>query len=304
VTRIVITGAAGFIGTATLEHLSKVTSDSILAVDLPNSSLQTSKRYSVAYVDITSKQFHKYIRPGDKVLHLAAVATFKEAEEDKLKALMTNVGGTLNVVEACNKAGAERLVFSSTGSVLSPKAEVPFREDAPVDPPNFYGWTKAKAEEVIKRYCRVPWVILRYGYVYGPTKLHGAIGSFINLLRQGKAPTIYGGKQTNDFTYIEDIVQANFQALFTEHVNQLYHIGSGRANSILDVFEFCRDALKSKVGCRITAARPGDYPVFLYDISKAQQFLGYKPQWTLKEGILRMVLELERKEKTATSNSE
>ena len=295
-TRIVITGAAGFIGSATLKALEENTSQDIglLAVDLPTTTLHTMKGWSVAYCDIVGDAIRKYIKAGDKVLHLAALATFKQCEDDPLAALAVNVGGTLKIIDACNAAGAERLVFSSTGSVLSPKAEVPFKEDAPVDPPNYYGWTKAKAEELVRRRCRIPWVILRYGYVYGATKLHGAIGSFIRLLREGKAPTIFGGKQTNDFTYIDDIVQANRKALFTEHTNQLYHIGSGRANSILDVYDACTDALNTKIGCTITAGRPGDYPVFLYDIEKARKLLKYEPAWTLKEGIKRMVQILEQ----------
>ena len=289
-TRIVITGAAGFIGTAMREDYRKYSQDfgEVLAIDLPTSDLHVQKGSSVAYCDIVGDAIRKYIRPGDKVLHLAAIATFQESEEDPLAAIAVNIGGTLKVIEACNAAGAERLVFSSTGSVLSMKAEVPFKEDAPVDPPNFYGWTKAKAEELIHRRCRVPWVILRYGYVYGATKLHGAIGAFFKLLRDGKQPTIFGGKQTNDFTYIDDIIQANRKALWTEHTNQLYHIGSGRANSILDVYDAVADALDSVIKPKIEPARIGDYPVFLYDISKAEQLLEYKPDWTLKEGVARV----------------
>ncbi|MFQ6064269.1 MAG: NAD-dependent epimerase/dehydratase family protein [Candidatus Bathyarchaeia archaeon] len=291
--RIVITGAGGFIGSAMLQSLTRYRRGEVLAIDLPTSKLHLAKGYSVAYCDILSDLLRKHIHAGDRVLHLAAISTFKAAEEDRLRALAVNVGGTLKIVEACNDAGAERLVFSSTGSVISPKAEVPFKEDAPLDPPNYYGWTKALAEDVIKRYCRVPWIILRYGYVYGATKRHGAIGAFIQLLRQGKPPTIYGGKQTNDFTYIEDIEQANRLALLTEHTHQIYHIGSGRANSILDVYDLCADALNSKIKPVIKAPRPSDYPVFLYDIEKARKLLEYEPQWTLKQGINRMVEILE-----------
>jgi len=296
-TRIVITGAAGFIGSATLEDLEKTTSQDIglLAVDLPTSALYSTKGWSLAYCDIVGDAIRKYIKAGDKVLHLAALATFKQCEDDPLTALAVNVGGTLKIIDACNDAGAERLVFSSTGSVLSPRAEVPFKEDAPVDPPNYYGWTKAKAEELIRRRCRIPWVILRYGYVYGPAKLHGAIGAFIRLLREGKKATIFGGKQTNDFTFIDDIVQANRKALWTDHTDQLYHIGSGRANSILDAFDLCAETLgKSGHLAKIEAARAEDYPVFLYDISKARSLLKYEPAWTLKDGIKRMVKILEQ----------
>jgi len=298
-TRIVIIGAAGFIGSATVEDFRKYSQgygEGVLAIDLPTSTLKPDKSINIAYCDIVGDAIRKYIRAGDKVLHLAALATFKQCEDDPLQALAVNVGGTLKIIDACNDAGAERLVFSSTGSVLSPKAEVPFKEDAPVHPPNFYGWTKAKAEELIRRRCRVPWVILRYGYVYGATKLHGAIGAFFKLLREGKTPSIFGGKQTNDFTFIDDIVQANRKALWTEHTNQLYHIGSGRANSILDVYDAVADALGSKVKPKIEPARIGDYPVFLYDIEKARKLLGYEPAWTLKEGVKRMMKILEQSE--------
>lgn len=290
--RIVITGAAGFIGTATYRELRSHDHEVVgLDIQIP--------REHWRYGDITRDDLTEKFKPGDKVLHLATLPASptqghaSAVDENPITAVKVNIGGTLNVVRACNKVGVERLIFSSTGSVISPKAEVPFREDAPVDPPNLYGWTKAIAEDGIKRFCRVPWIILRYGYVYGPTKLRGAIGSFIRLLREGKQPTIYGGKQTNDFTHIEDIVQANRKALFTEHTNQIYHIGSGRANSILDVFDVCCDALDIQCKPIMAPARLGDYPVFLYDISKARSLLGYEPEYPLKKGIKKMVKELE-----------
>ena len=132
---------------------------------------------------------------------------------------------------------------------------------------------------------RLPYVILRYGYVYGKGKNWGAVGAFLRRLKEGKRPTVFGGKQTNDFIYIKDIVQANLLALETPLLNQIYNIGSGRATSIKDVCELCIKAMKSELTMEIKPARAFDFPVFVYDIAKAQTLLGFEPKWNILDGI-------------------
>ncbi|MCJ7634914.1 NAD-dependent epimerase/dehydratase family protein [Candidatus Bathyarchaeota archaeon] len=303
--RIVITGANGFVGSATLEHYANC-EDEVLAIDItpknayPN-HIKDATNVTVLTCDINNPDLHSFLQSDDCVLHLAAIATFTEAEQNPTKALAVNVRGTLNVVDACMKASVNRLVFSSTGSVLSQKATAPFKEDAPVDPPNYYGWTKLVGEELIRRFCKVPWVILRYGYIYGSAKLHGAIGSFFKNLREDKPSTIFGGKQTNDFTYIADIVQANHLALHTSYTNEVFHIGSGRANSILDVYDACAIALGKDIKPIIAPAREGDYGIFLYDIAKAERLLGYYPKYSILGGIKELAILLANKESTKCS---
>jgi UDP-glucose 4-epimerase len=287
--RVVVTGANGFVGLHTIRELLSAGYE-VMAVDIVDSKLQTyfhdSKRCTIKSMNILDENLKQSIRKGDKVLHLAAVPRFDEAEKNPQKAVRVNVEGTINIVQACIEKKAERLVYSSTGSVYSRNVPIPIREDAPREPDSTYGLTKKQAEDWIFHYDhRLPYIILRYGYVYGKDKDWGAVGAFLKLLKEGKRPVIFGGRQTNDFIYVKDVVQANLLALETEHVRQVYNVGSGRATSIKDVCELCIKAMKSNLIMEIKPARAFDFPVFVYDISKAQTLLGFDPKWNLLEGI-------------------
>lgn len=287
--KVVVTGANGFVGLHTVKGLLDAGYD-VLAVDITDSKLKTefkeNKRCTITTMNILDEDFKNVIKKGDKVLHLAAIARFDQAKQNPQRAVKVNIEGTLNIIQACIEKKAERLVYSSTGSVYSHDAPIPIREDAKREPDSIYGLTKKQAEEWIFLYGEnLPYIILRYGYIYGKDKDWGAVGAFLKRLKQGKRPLIFGGKQTNDFIYIKDIVQANLLALETEHTRQAFNIGSGRATSIKDVCEQCIDAMGSNLTMEIKPARAFDFPVFVYDISKAQTLLNFEPKWNLQKGI-------------------
>lgn len=287
--RVVVTGANGFVGLHTVRGLLDA-GYAVLAVDIIDSKLKArfkeAKRCEIATLDILSEDMEKIVRKEDKVLHLAAIARFDQARQSPQRAVRVNVEGTLNIIQACIKKKAERLVYASTGSVYSHNVPIPIREDARREPTSIYGLTKKQAEEWIFSYSQnLPYVILRYGYVYGKDKDWGAVGAFLKRLKEGRRPTVFGGKQTNDFIYIKDIVQANLLALETEHVRQAYNIGSGRAMSIKDVCELCIDAVKTNLTMELKPGRVFDFPVFVYDISKAQTLLNFEPKWNLSKGV-------------------
>jgi UDP-glucose 4-epimerase len=233
------------------------------------------------------------LRWGDKVLHLAAIARFETAKANPQLAVRVNIEGTLNIIQACIEKKAERLVYSSTGSVYSLDAPVPIREDAPREPSSLYGLTKKMAEDWIEFYKnQLPYVILRYGYIYGKDKDWGAVGAFIKRLSNNQRPVVFGGNQTNDFVYVKDVTRANILALETQYTNMAYNIGTGRATSIRDVCEYCIKAMKSDLKMKIERARVFDYPIFVYDISKARTLLDFEPKWNVLNGITDMVKEL------------
>ena len=287
--RVVVTGANGFIGLHTVRGLLDAGYD-VLAVDIIDSRLKAEfkgdKRCRITTMNILDEDLKRVIKEGDKVLQLAAIPRFDEARRNPQKSVRVNVEGTLNIIQACIEKKAERLVYSSTGSVYSRNVPIPIREDARREPDSIYGLTKKQAEDWIFFYDEnLPHVILRYGYVYGKGKDWGAVGAFLKRLNEGKRPVVFGGKQTNDFIYIRDIVQANLLALETEHLRQVYNIGSGRATSIKDVCELCIKAMKTNLTMEIKPARVFDFPVFVYDISKAQTLLNFDPEWNLFKGI-------------------
>jgi len=286
---VVVTGANGFVGLHTVKGLLDGGYD-VVATDLTDSKLKDKfkgeKHCKIATKNILDKDFKDIIQKGDKVLHLAAIARFGDATRNPQNATRVNVEGTINVIQACIEKNAERLVYSSTGSVYSTDVPVPIREDANREPESIYGLTKKQAEDWIFLYGEnLPYVILRYGYIYGKGKDWGAVGAFIKRIKEGKRPTVFGGRQTNDFIYIKDVVHANLLALETEHTRQAYNIGSGRATSIKDVCERCIDAMQTSLTMEIKPARIFDFPVFVYDISKAQTLLNFEPKWNLTKGI-------------------
>jgi len=293
--KVIVTGANGFIGIHTVKGLLNG-GYKVKAVDVRTERLKEfsdNKRFVVQEMDIIEEDFKKLIGRGDKVLHLAATARFESAKANPQRAVRVNVEGTLNVIRACIEKKAERLVYSSTGSVYSLSAPVPIREDAPKEPSNVYGLTKKMAEDWIMFYgSQLPYVILRYGYIYGKGKDWGAIGAFLKRLSNNQQPVVFGGDQTNDFVYVKDVVKANLLALETVYTNQAYNIGTGRATSIKDVCEYCTRAMKSDLKMKIEAARRFDFPVFVYDISRARTLLRFEPEWNVLDGIAEMVKEM------------
>jgi len=290
--KVIVTGANGFIGIHTVRGLLKK-GYNVEAVDIKTERLKefsNNKRCVVHNMDILDKDFKDLIEMGDKVLHLAAVARFETAEANPQLAVRVNIEGTLNIIQACIENKADRLVYSSTGSVYSLNAPVPIREDAFREPSSIYGLTKRMAEDWIMFYRnQLPYVILRYGYIYGKSKDWGAIGAFLKRLSNNERPIVFGGNQTNDFVHVKDVVEANRLALETQHTNQAYNIGTGRATSIRDVCEYCIKAMKSDLKMKIEPARTFDYSIFVYDISKARTLLRFEPKLNVLNGITDMV---------------
>lgn len=276
--KILVTGGMGFVGT----HTSKALRErgyKVLDYDIKQS------------LDIRIfEQIATTIQPGDKVLHLAAVARFSEADQDPLHAYITNVEGTENVARACELAGAERLVYSSTGSVYMPIIEEPpITEKFTAKGNSVYGCSKYAGELWVKGECiKTPWIILRYAHLYGEGKIgHGLIGGFIDRMNRGLAPTLYGGAQSNDFTYIKDIVQVNILALEAPKraFNQEYNIGTGHELTTEEVFIQLQKFFEYDKEFERLEQRTVDAQRFVYDISKAKKLLKYNPQYAFEQGM-------------------
>jgi UDP-glucose 4-epimerase len=299
-TKIIVTGAAGFIGSHMVEYLVKK-NEVVMGLDV--------KRYPKHLYDLESKvsnltlydsdinedDLTTYINKGDKILHLAAMAHFVTFEK-ATQAVRANVIGTIRLIQAAIKQEAERLVYSSTGSVYALDVRKPIIEFAHTDPPNAYGISKKQAEDWIQfKQSELPFVILRYGYIFGTRKDWGAIGHWLyHNIPEGNPPRIYGGKQTNDFLYIKDLLEANWLALETDNLNLVHNIGSGEEVSIEDTCKWCVEAVNSPLKPAIEPARNFDYSRFIYDTSHATEHLGFTAKWNTQEGIIDMVAEMER----------
>jgi UDP-glucose 4-epimerase len=218
--KVLITGSSGFVGKETCKVLLARGID-VLWFDLMNgqsdvTDYESLKAAVVAY------------RP-DRILHLAATARFTDADNFPEKAFRTNWIGTENVAKLSQEYHIP-VVYASTGTVYMPIfKEMPIDEKFPAGGNSNYGCSKRLGEEAIKRYAN-PWIILRYGHLYGAEKkYHGLVGGILAKIRAGVKPQIWGGEQTNDFAYVKDIAEANYCALTATWENwcEIYNIGTG-----------------------------------------------------------------------------
>lgn len=276
--KIVVTGGSGFVGSNTIPLLEKE-GYKVFNYDLKEGYDIRNKQQLIDAID-----------SGDKVLHLAAIARFAEADADPLVAWETNVLGTRNVAEVCEEMGADRMVYSSTGSVYMPiDKEPPITEDFSAKGNSVYGCSKYIGEQSIKQSLKeVPYVILRYAHLYGEGKVgHGAIGGFISRMERGMAPTLYGGKQSNDFTYVKDIALANLMALEAPEtaLNDVYNIGTGEEISTEDCFNIMADRFGYHKEFEMFPARTVDPLRFVFDVKKAYEKFGFTAKYNFKDGL-------------------
>lgn len=275
--RILITGFRGFVGSETAKLL-ETEGHEVIGYDLMDG------------FDIRDKEQLRKCLDGepyiDRVLHLAAIARFADADKDPKLAFETNVLGTKNVVEVCKEFHIP-LVYASTGSVYMPiSQEPPITEEFEAKGNSVYGCTKYLGETYVQEHT--PHIILRYAHLYGKEKRgHGLIGGFIQRIERGLAPQLYGGNQSNDFTYIRDVARANLLALTTswDKWNQIYNIGTGEELTAEAAGRIICNNSGYTGEMEVKTARTVDASRFVYDVSKAQTMLGFKADYKFEDGL-------------------
>jgi nucleoside-diphosphate-sugar epimerase len=281
---ICITGNLGFVGTETQKYFEKQ-GLKVFGYDImeDHNDIRDIARFEAFVVE------HKI----DRILHLAAIARFADADKDQLLADETNVQGTRNVALI---AGKHRIpvVYASTGSVYMPiKGVPPITEEFAAVGNSEYGTDKRKGELYLQKFAH-PWIILRYAHLYGKEKrYHGLIGGFLARIEKGAAPTLYGGKQSNDFTYIKDVARANYLAVSApwDKWNQIYNIGTGEELSAEDAGNLVCKKTGYTGKIERQEMRGVDPERFVFDCSKAERMLGFKAEYTFEKGLDHMFKE-------------
>ncbi len=272
-----MTGDGGFVGKETRKFL-EAQNINVVGYDLMDGYDITDAQQLESTVANVKPQ---------RILHLAAIARFNEADKNPKLCYETNVMGTRNVALVAGKFHVP-VVYASTGSVYMPILdEPPITEDFPVKGNSVYACSKYLGEEYIREYIN-PYIILRYAHLYGRDKrLHGLIGGFLERIERGVAPVLYGGAQSNDFCYIKDVARANFLALISEFDkwNTEYNIGTGEELSTEDAGKIICDFAGYKGDIEKRKGRTVDPGRFVYDISKASRMLGFDPEYPFKEGL-------------------
>ncbi len=307
--KILITGNRGFVGTETkrlLKQYHYLMGEVTHIDDIPEKKFNvlTHPAYEVIGFDIMDgcdvrdyPQLEKFIEENkpDRVLHLAAIARFSDADADPKLAFETNVMGTRNVSLVCQKFNIP-LVYASTGSVYMPiNQEPPITEEFKATGNSVYGCTKYAGELYVKEHT--PHIILRYAHLYGREKRgHGLIGGFIQRIQRGLAPQLYGGNQSNDFTYIKDVARANLLALTAswDKWNQVYNVGTGDELSAKLAGEIICEAANYRGEIETLGIREVDASRFVYDTSKAEKMLGFKAEYSFEAGLKDMFSQEEK----------
>jgi UDP-glucose 4-epimerase len=233
------------------------------------------------------------------IFHQAAMRSVPRSVADPLGANENNVAGTLHVFEAARRAGVRRVVYASSSSVYGDRPELPKREDQPPAPLSPYAVSKAAGEQyglVWHRLYGVETVGLRYFNVFGPRQdpmsdYAQVIPRFILRGLRGESLEVHGdGRQSRDFNYIDNVVDANVLAARAPDVGgEVFNVGCGERVSLLEIVERLEKILGRPVARHHTASRPGDVLHTLADVSKGRRLLGYVPQLRFDEGLARTV---------------
>ncbi|MBN1916948.1 MAG: SDR family oxidoreductase [Verrucomicrobia bacterium] len=301
-----VTGGAGFIGSNAVEALLGL-GKSVRVFDNFSSGRRANIAPFADRIDLVEGDLRN---PDDVrravggvafVLHLGAVPSVPRSVDDPLTTNEANVTGTLNLLLAARDAGVKRLVFSSSSSVYGDTPTLPKREDMATIPLSPYAASKLIGEHYCRMFTQLygfETVVLRYFNVFGPRQdpastYAAVVPKFIACLAQGTAPDIHGdGLQTRDFTYVANVVHANLIACEapSEALGQVFNIACHQQITVLDLFRLIRDLVgAATVEPHHTPPRAGDVRHSFADISKAQRVLGFRPEWSLNDGLAKTV---------------
>jgi nucleoside-diphosphate-sugar epimerase len=289
--KILVTGAAGFIGSNLVRELIKqgyeVTGIDNLSAGREEKLRDCRDNFLFLKGDIRNPCFCEEVTEGkDAVLHHAAISSVPKSFEDPLFVYENNVAGTLNLLEASKTNSVGKFIFASSASVYK-SCEEKQKEDMITCPSSPYAMSKYIGEEYCKFYFRennLNTIIFRYFNVFGPgqslnSSYAAVVPSFIEDILNKTPPIIYGdGSQKRDFTYVDNIVNANIIGIEAgqELCGDVYNIGTGKSISLNELLMNIIDVFRFPIHPEYTPARIGDVQWSEADISKAEKKLGYK----------------------------
>jgi UDP-N-acetylglucosamine/UDP-N-acetylgalactosamine 4-epimerase len=307
---ILVTGGCGFIGSNIVEHLLKNNIKKVRILDnLSTGYLKNIKPFLVEfknlefmYGDIKNlEDCRKAMKGIDIVCHQAALGSVPRSLDDPLSSHNTNVNGFFNILLSAKENNIKRLVYASSSSVYGndknlPKEELktgkvlsPYAATKAID--EVYGW-------VFSNNYGMECIGLRYFNVFGPRQdPNGAyaavIPKFISLMKNNERPKINGnGNFSRDFTYIDNIVQGNCKAMFTQNSDcygEVYNIGAGGRVTIFELFSSIKNIMNYKKDPLFGEERPGDIPHSNASILKATKMLDYRPEYNFDDGIKKTI---------------
>lgn len=305
---VLVTGAAGFIGSNLVDELMVQGMEVIALDDLSEGKMENLERWRgharFSFVRGSVLDYDLVRRAADHtscIFHLAADSRIQTGIVDPRRAIETNVLGTANVAEAARQGGVPRIVYSASSSAYG-RGVMPqdgFAENCRADCLNPYSMSKKAGEDVMDVYHRlygISAVSLRYFNVYGPRhqedgRYATVVAIFRRQLRLGQKMTIVGdGAQRRDFTFVGDVVRANMLAMMNREATGIINIGTGTNHSISELATLIESrhfiAISSnQQNVEYIPPRLGEAQVTLADVSRARDILGWQPQISLRQGL-------------------
>lgn len=296
--KILVTGGCGFIGSHLTDKLIKKKEEALVIDDFSsgkNKNLNSkAKFYKISTLNPAISRIFKKERP-EIVFHFANKVDIKESLNNSLETAKINILATLNLLENCRKFGIKKFIFASSVGIYGKAASLPVKENFSIEPASPYSISKWAIEKYLCFYQKqgLDFVSLRYSNVYGPRQLTnkkgGVTAIFINKILKNKRPVIFGnGKQTRDFLYVDDAVDAAILALKSPS-GSIYDVGTNKETSIRGFLELISLKMKRKAKPIFSLLRNGEIINSRVNFLKIKKDLGWQPEYSLEKGLTKTI---------------
>lgn len=302
--KLIVTGGAGFIGSHLTKYLVKKGHNVSVIDSLRRGSLQNLKeiedKIDFQKIDILDYNAMKnVIKNTDGIFHQAALGSVPQSFKEPEEYHRVNAVGTENILKLAKEFGF-KVVYASSSSVYGNQNKFPIKEDVAKKPLNPYGQSKLEAEQFAEKYSKldVKVIGLRYFNVFGigqNPNYAGVIPKFIEQLIHHKPPTIYGdGNQLRNFTFVDDVVEANILAFESKTEHAFINIATGVMTSVRELAEIMINLSGLSIKPIYEKPREGDIEKSQADISLAKSLINWEPKTTLEEGLKKIFPKIEK----------
>jgi UDP-glucose 4-epimerase len=297
--KVLVTGAGGFIGTRVVQELWKRNCE-VVYFDVIEPKIDGIKRVNRGTI-LDQYDLAMAVRGCDYAVHLAALLGVQKTDNNRLETLHVNIQGTLNLIEACVKEGVKKIVFSSSSEVYGEQTKLPITEKNPLNPKSVYAVTKIVGEQYLQAYSEmypIQYNVIRFFNVYGEYQREDfVLPRFVYQVVNDMAPTIYGsGEQMRCFCYVADAARGLVDVLLGNNSGEIFNIGNdSEPISMKDLAEKVIRISGKSISPKFVEYENSDRKSTreiekrLPSIEKAQRILNYKPEYSLDEGLKRMI---------------